>query len=180
MPGALAHSAAAAHGPWLRRRRHPRLRPPRYDDVVCGAQRAQRSDPGRVQVQASASRVPRLPALDRQSHPRRARRALHRRQLRQPQASQRQGLVGGTPALAHALHPNLQLLAQQVERFFSIITDKAIRRGSFASVKELVAKIDHFVAHYNENCKPFIWTATADSILAKLSRLCERISETGH
>ena len=61
-----------------------------------------------------------------------------------------------------------------------IITDKAIRRGSFASVRELVAKIDHFVAHYNQNCKPFTWTATADSILAKLSRLCERISGTGH
>jgi hypothetical protein len=57
---------------------------------------------------------------------------------------------------------------------------KAIRRGSFGSVKELVAKIDHFVAHYNQNCKPFTWTATADSILAKLSRLCERISGTEH
>ena len=68
----------------------------------------------------------------------------------------------------------------QVERFFSIITDKAIRRGSFASVKELIAKIDHFVAHYNKNCKPFNWTATADSILAKINRLCERISGTGH
>jgi len=68
----------------------------------------------------------------------------------------------------------------QVERFFSIISGKAIRRGSFASVKELVNKIDHFVAHYNQNCKPFTWTATADSILAKLNRLCERISGTGH
>ncbi|MHA6938015.1 IS630 family transposase, partial [Ralstonia pseudosolanacearum] len=36
------------------------------------------------------------------------------------------------------------------------------------------------VAHYNQNCKPFAWTATADSILSKLSRLCERISGTGH
>jgi putative transposase len=76
--------------------------------------------------------------------------------------------------------PTYSSWLNQVERFFSIITDKAIRRGSFASVKELVAKIDHFVAQYNQNCKPFIWTATADSILAKLSRLCERISETGH
>lgn len=67
-----------------------------------------------------------------------------------------------------------------VERFFGLITDKAIRRGSFRSVKELVAKIDHFVAHHNQNCKPFVWTATADSILAKLQRLCQRISGTGH
>ncbi|MGH7179251.1 MAG: IS630 family transposase [Tepidisphaeraceae bacterium] len=67
-----------------------------------------------------------------------------------------------------------------VERFFALITDKAIRRGSFTSVKQLVRKIDHFVTHYNQNCKPFIWTATADSILAKLQRLCARISGTGH
>jgi len=76
--------------------------------------------------------------------------------------------------------PTYSSWLNQVERFFSIITDKAIRRGSFASVNELVAKIDHFVTHYNQNCKPFIWTATADSILAKLGRLCERISGTGH
>ena len=76
--------------------------------------------------------------------------------------------------------PTYSSWLNQVERFFSIITGKAIRRGSFASVKELVAKIDHFVAHYNQNCKPFTWTATADSILAKISRLCERISGTGH
>jgi hypothetical protein len=47
-----------------------------------------------------------------------------------------------------------------------LITDKAIRRGSFTSVKQLVKTIDQFVAHYNQNCKPFTWTATADSILA--------------
>jgi putative transposase len=76
--------------------------------------------------------------------------------------------------------PTYSSWLNQVERFFSIITGKAIRRGSFASVKELINKIDHFVAHYNQNCKPFTWTATADSILAKLNRLCERISGTGH
>jgi putative transposase len=76
--------------------------------------------------------------------------------------------------------PTYSSWLNQVERFFSIITGKAIRRGSFASVKELVNKIEHFVAQYNQNCKPFTWTATADSILAKLNRLCERISGTGH
>ena len=76
--------------------------------------------------------------------------------------------------------PTYSSWLNQVERFFSIITDKAIRRGSFASVKELVAKIDHFVAHYNKQCKPFVWTASADSILEKLHRLCERISGTSH
>lgn len=76
--------------------------------------------------------------------------------------------------------PTYSSWLNQVERFFGLITDKAIRRGSFRSVKELVAKIDHFVTHYNKNCKPFIWTATADSVLQKLERLTSRISGTGH
>jgi putative transposase len=68
----------------------------------------------------------------------------------------------------------------QVERWFGLITQRAIRRGSFRSVKELVAKIEQFVAAYNKNAVPFMWQATADSILEKLGRLCERISGTGH
>ena len=47
-------------------------------------------------------------------------------------------------------------------------------------LQQLIAKIDHFVAHHNQNCKPFVWTATADSILAKLQRLCQQISGTRH
>jgi putative transposase len=68
----------------------------------------------------------------------------------------------------------------QVERWFALITQKAIRRGSFRSVKELVTKIEEFVAAYHKNPKPFVWVATADSILAKIERLCGRISGTGH
>jgi transposase len=68
----------------------------------------------------------------------------------------------------------------QVEIWFNIITQKAIRRGTFKSVKELVAKIEEFVTHYNRKSRPFAWTATADSILEKVKRLCQRISETGH
>ena len=67
-----------------------------------------------------------------------------------------------------------------VERFFALITDKAIRRGSFRSVKDLTCKINQFVTHYNQDCKPFMWTASADSILAKLERLCKRITGTPH
>jgi len=74
--------------------------------------------------------------------------------------------------------PTYSSWLNQVERFFGLITDKTIRRGSFSSVKDRVAKIDHFVASYNKSCKPFAWTATADSILAKLHRLCSPISGT--
>jgi putative transposase len=76
--------------------------------------------------------------------------------------------------------PTYSSWLNQVERFFGLITDKAIRRGSFRSVKELVGTIDHFVTQYNRHCQPFVWTATADSILEKLERLTSRISGTGH
>jgi len=66
----------------------------------------------------------------------------------------------------------------QVERWFGIITQRAIRRGSFASVKELIAKIEHFIDNYNKGSTPFSWTATADSILEKLQRLCSQITGT--
>ena len=76
--------------------------------------------------------------------------------------------------------PTYSSWLNQVERFFAMITDKAIRRGSFTSVKQLVQRIHHFVAAHNQNCQPFKWTATADSILEKLHRLCSRITGTAH
>jgi len=75
--------------------------------------------------------------------------------------------------------PTYSSWLNQVERFFVLITDKAIRRGSFTSVKQLVQRIDQFVTHHNTDSQPFRWTATADSILEKLHRLCSRISGTG-
>ncbi len=68
----------------------------------------------------------------------------------------------------------------QIERWFALITQRAIRRGSFTSVPQLVAKIDQFVQHYNRHARPFLWTATADAILGKLERLCTVINGTGH
>ena len=68
----------------------------------------------------------------------------------------------------------------QVETWFNIITRQAIRRDSFRKVKDLVARIERYTAKWNANAHPFTWTATADSILEKVKRLCERISATGH
>ena len=86
------------------------------------------------------------------------------------------------PSSSHCAHfiPTYSSWLNQVERFFALVTEKAIRRGSFGSVKELLGKIGHFVTQYNKHCKPFVWTATADSILGKLERLTSRISGTEH
>jgi transposase len=54
-----------------------------------------------------------------------------------------------------------------VEVFFSIITRKAIRRGSFTSVNELTTAIKTFITSYNTDCKPFAWTKPAEVIITK-------------
>jgi putative transposase len=76
--------------------------------------------------------------------------------------------------------PTYSSWLNQVEIWFNRITQQAIRRGTFRSVKELVAKIDQFVSHYNAHACPFAWTATADSILEKIERLCQVISGPRH
>ena len=52
-----------------------------------------------------------------------------------------------------------------VEIFFGIITRQAIRRGTFTSVKDLIAAIETYIDGWNERCQPFTWTKTADQIL---------------
>ena len=76
--------------------------------------------------------------------------------------------------------PTYSSWLNQVERWFGLITQRAIRRGSFRSVKELVAHIERFVERYNDNPVPFVWTATADPILQKLERLAKVLCGTEH
>ena len=61
-----------------------------------------------------------------------------------------------------------------VENFFSVLTRKRIRRGSFHSIVDLQAAIKRYLAEHNAEPKPFVWTAAAASILAKLDRLPAR------
>jgi transposase len=69
----------------------------------------------------------------------------------------------------------------QVERWFRDLTDKNLRRGIFASVPDLIASIQSYIDAGNAEPKPYVWTATAESILTKVARartaLDERISQ---
>jgi len=58
----------------------------------------------------------------------------------------------------------------QVERWFRELTDKALRRGTFGSVPDLIAAIQEYIDTHNNDPKPYVWTATAESILAKVAR----------
>lgn len=76
--------------------------------------------------------------------------------------------------------PTYSSWLNQVERWFALITERAIRRNSFNSVRELKQQIELFVQRYNADASPFQWGATADSILQKIERIAKRISATAH
>lgn len=67
-----------------------------------------------------------------------------------------------------------------VERWFATLTEKQIRRGSHRSVRQLETAIRSYLEITNQSPKPFIWTKTADDILASVARFCTRTSGSGH
>ena len=67
-----------------------------------------------------------------------------------------------------------------VERWFALLTDKQIKRGTHRSTRTLEAAILAYIALSNTAPKPFVWTKTADEILASVARFCHRISGSGH
>jgi transposase len=64
-----------------------------------------------------------------------------------------------------------------VERWFRELTDKAIRRASFVSVPDLKRAIDAFLDAWNEQPKPFIWTATVEDIVQKIARARAKLEQ---
>ena len=67
-----------------------------------------------------------------------------------------------------------------VERWFALLTDKQLRRGVHQSSSDLEAAVYRYMETTNRDPKPFIWTKTADGILANVARFCKRTLEAGH
>jgi len=68
----------------------------------------------------------------------------------------------------------------QVERWFAYLTEQKIRRGAHKSVQALEADIRSWIASWNQDPKPFVWTKTAEEILDSLKRYLQRISGGRH
>lgn len=68
----------------------------------------------------------------------------------------------------------------QVERFFADLTNQQLRRGAHRSTLELERSIRQYIDTRNRHPKPFVWTKTANEILASIERFCKRTSGTGH
>jgi len=67
-----------------------------------------------------------------------------------------------------------------VERWFATLTDKQLRRGVHRSTRERETAVGRYIEITNERPRPFVWTKTADEILASVARFCHRISNSGH
>ncbi len=72
--------------------------------------------------------------------------------------------------------PTSSSFMNQVERWFKRLTDTRIRRGTFRSVPALKQAIDEFVAVYNQDPKPFVWTATPDQLIGSWRRAGTRLN----
>jgi transposase len=81
-----------------------------------------------------------------------------------------QAWLGKHPRFHMHFTPTSSSWLNLVERWFRELTEKALRRGVFHSLPDLIAKIEDYLAAHNDNPKPFIWTATAEDILAKVAR----------
>jgi len=100
-----------------------------------------------------------------ESHPGRYRSTRGLRQLRHPQAPQRQGLADQAPRVQLHFTPTSGSWLN-MEIFFAIITRQAIRRGTFHSVKDLETAIGTYIDGWNERAHPFTWTKGADEIIS--------------
>ncbi|MCG2723094.1 MAG: IS630 family transposase [Thermodesulfovibrionales bacterium] len=87
-----------------------------------------------------------------------------------------QGWLQRHPRFVPHFIPTSSSWLNLIERWFGELTGKRIRRGAFISVDDLVAAIDKYLQAWNANPKPLVWTATVESIIAKLSR-CKQTLE---
>ena len=88
--------------------------------------------------------------------------------------------LGAHPRFHMHFTPTYSSWLNQVERWFALLTDKKLRRGTHRSIYALEKDIRDWIAAWNDNPKPFIWTKTADEILERLASYLQRIPDAGH
>ncbi|TFG51028.1 MAG: IS630 family transposase, partial [Gemmatimonadales bacterium] len=88
-----------------------------------------------------------------------------------------QGWLKHHPRFVSHFIPTSSSWLNLVERWFGELTGKRVRRGVFVSVEDLIAASEEYVAVWNQNPKPFVWTATVESIVEKLRRCRQTLEQ---
>ncbi len=137
---------------------------------------------GAVTTDHRARHTGRLPGFHALGGPRlsRGRAARRARQRLHPHDARGTGLARATSRITFHFTPTSASWMNQIETWFGILTRKAIRRGRFGSVTELIAMVDAFTRSWNEGARPFVWVKTADAILAKAVPKPPANSGSGH
>jgi transposase len=76
--------------------------------------------------------------------------------------------------------PTYSSWINQVERWFAELQRRCLERGVFCSLDELKTALEDWIKTWNEQARPFKWTKTADQIIDRICRYCDRISGPGH
>ncbi len=79
-------------------------------------------------------------------------------------------MAGRTSPCALSLHADRRIVLNMVEAWFSILTRKSVRRGSFETVTALVTHTQQFIDHWNVNPTPFVWTREPADLIKKAIR----------
>lgn len=90
-----------------------------------------------------------------------------------------QSWLGRHPRFVLHFIPTSSSWVNLVERFFAEITTKRIRRGSFRNLKDLITAINNYIKSHNQNPQAFVWTASVQSIMTKISK-CKEALDAGH
>lgn len=90
--------------------------------------------------------------------------------------------MAGSASPMFVLHftPTSSSWINLVERWFSELTTKLLKRGAHRSVRALNADIHRWIESWNENPRPYVWTKPAEQILESIAKYCQRINPTGH
>src|SRR6266540_4077715 len=179
-PGAGPHRAGAAADARQPPAAQPRLHPPWHHQPVRGAEPG--LGPGHLADDPAppGDRVPAVPGPCRPGDPRLVGRARDLRGLLHPQDPAIRRWLVAHPRFHVHFTPTYSSWLNLVERWFSELTTKWLKRGSHRSVPELTASIQAWIETWNEDPRPFVWTKTADQILDSIARYLQPTSNSGH
>ena len=177
--GAAAHPTPVAPGARLRRGRHARLHPTRHDHAVRRAGRGHGRSAQSMQTPSPTSGIPGFSAPHRPQRAPGVGRASGGGQLRHAQTRQGESVAGAAASLPIHYTPTYASWLNQVERWFGIITQRAIRRGSFSSVKQLT-DINRFVRRLQHQDTPVRLDRHRRFDPRQSGRLSTLISGTAH
>jgi hypothetical protein len=174
-PGARSHAALAADAPRASRAAHARLRAPRHDVVVCRARREDRRSDRPVSSPPSRGRVWQIPRRHRRCRADRPGGALGPRQLRHAQDAAHSPLAGAASALSRALHADGRLLVEPSRTLVRALDPAASSPWRSSQHPRAGAAIKEYVAIANKKPKAFVWTKSAEDILASVERFCDTL-----